>query len=373
MSLTKISAKLFGFFKRDSNNGSASTSAANNSGYFSKWKQAIAEGSFILRGALAIFGLYVLLVIVLGFYFSQEPDVHLWQNNFDSTSALSSPVDPDVTGSVTTASLIVVADTLLNKSGGYLSNDIFPPGIFLDNIPNWEYGVLVQVRDLSKAFREVFSRSQSQSTEDRDLVVAEPRFNFDSDSWILPSTESVYREGIKKLNSYHKRLVDPSQAGAQFYARTDNLEFWLGSVEKRLGSLSQRLSASVGKRRLNTDLAGESSATQSTPVAKEVEVKTPWSEIDDVFYEARGTTWALIHFLKGVEKDFDEVLAKKNATVSLQQIIRELEATQINVFSPMILNGSGFGMLANHSLVMASYISRAHAAIIDLRELLKQG
>jgi len=71
--------------------------------------------------------------------------------------------------------------------------------------------------------------------------------------------------------------------------------------------------------------------------------------------------------------DFGDVLRKKNAQVSLQQIIRELEGTQETVWSPMILNGSGFGLLANHSLVMASYISRANAAIIDLRDLLSQG
>jgi hypothetical protein len=39
----------------------------------------------------------------------------------------------------------------------------------------------------------------------------------------------------------------------------------------------------------------------------------------------------------------------------------------------MILNGDGFGLLANHSLVMANYISRANAALIDLNELLQQG
>ena len=38
-----------------------------------------------------------------------------------------------------------------------------------------------------------------------------------------------------------------------------------------------------------------------------------------------------------------------------------------------ILNGTGFGYVANHSLVMASYISRANAAVIDLRNLLSQG
>ena len=47
--------------------------------------------------------------------------------------------------------------------------------------------------------------------------------------------------------------------------------------------------------------------------------------------------------------------------------------TQQAVNAPMILNGEGFGVLANHSLVMASYISRANAAIIDLRDLLTRG
>jgi len=57
----------------------------------------------------------------------------------------------------------------------------------------------------------------------------------------------------------------------------------------------------------------------------------------------------------------------------LQQIIRELEASQDTVYSPVILNGSGFGLLANHSLVMANYVSRANAALIELSELLNQG
>ena len=65
-------------------------------------------------------------------------------------------------------------DVLLNKRGGYLSNDILPPWVFLDNVPNWEFGVLTQVRDLSRAMRNDFSRSQTQSTEDPDLMEAEP-------------------------------------------------------------------------------------------------------------------------------------------------------------------------------------------------------
>jgi hypothetical protein len=39
----------------------------------------------------------------------------------------------------------------------------------------------------------------------------------------------------------------------------------------------------------------------------------------------------------------------------------------------MILNGGGYGLFANHSLVLASYLARANAAVINLRELLDQG
>ena len=278
-----------------------------------------------------------------------------------------------VVGTATTATLIGVAETLLDKPGGYLSNDRLPPGVLLDNMPNWEFGALVQVRDLAKAMRETMSRSQSQSSEDPDLALAEPQFNFDNNSWLLPRTESEYRQGIRHLESYARRLADADTSDAQFYARADNLRYWLGTAQSRLGSLSQRLSASVGKSRLNTDLAGDPAAHQSTPGASEFESKTPWFEIDDVFYEARGSTWALIQFLKAVEVDFADVLERKNAVVSLRQIIRELEGTQEAIWSPVILNGTGYGPLANHSLVMASYISRANAGVIDLRELLSQG
>jgi hypothetical protein len=321
-------------------------------------------------GKLVLWLLAILVLVLtgMGIWWSQEPD---YQDARLEVIELSGGQDARV-GSMTTASVIVVVETMLEKPGGLLSNDITPPGIFLDNMPHWEQGVIVQVRDLAKALRDGFSRSQSQSQEDTALAEAEPNFNFGLESWIFPSSESEYRSGIAHMRDYLSRLQDSDQYNAQFYARADNLERWLITVENRLGSLSQRLSASVGQRRLNTDLAGDAQATQSTPAPDEVLVKTPRLEVDDVFYEARGSTWAMIQFLRAVETDFAPVLQNKNAEVSLQQIIRELEATQASTF-PVVLNGGGFGLFANHSLVMASYISRAHAAIIDLRELLNTG
>jgi len=278
-----------------------------------------------------------------------------------------------VTGYTTTSTLIETVNVLLDKRGGYMSNDILPPWVFLDNVPNWEFGVLTQVRDLARAMRNDFSRSQTQSTEDVDLAEADPLFHYDNGRWVPPDTEGRYRKGAEALERYLTRLSSPSEPGAQFYARADNLTDWLAIVEKRLGSLSQRLSASIGQVRLNTDLSGDAQARQSTAGPDVVLVKTPWTQIDDVFYEARGSAWALVHFLHAMEVDFDDVLRKKNAQVSFRQIIRELESTQAPLHSPMVLNGSQFGLFANHSLIMANYIARANASIIDLRKLLQEG
>lgn len=312
--------------------------------------------------------IYLPVCSAIGWYWSQEPAVISSPTQLSSIKDASTP-----TGYITVNTLLTIIDTLLHKQGGYLSNDVLPPGMWLDNMRNWEFGVLVQVRDLARSLRQDISRAQSQSTENKDLVIAEPQFNFDSESWLLPATENEYQKGVAALTRYRNELADPTHTQAQFYARADNLARWLETVESRLGSLSQRLSASVGPVRANVDLAGDANAKQSTPKADQLLIKTPWLEIDDVFYEARGTAWALIPILKSIEVDFVDVLQKKNATASLNQIIRELEATQKPIWSPMILNGSEFGFVANHSLVMAAYIARANAGIINLRQLLADG
>ncbi|GAB57217.1 DUF2333 family protein [Rheinheimera nanhaiensis] len=311
----------------------------------------------------------LLVLYIVGWWASREPDL-LVDDIAHSRQQLG---DSAIIGYSTTTALIRVSETLLDKNAGYLANDVIPPFVLLDNMPAWELGVLEMTRDLALALRKDLSRSQSQSTENPYLKIAQPKFNIDHRSWAIPSAESEYRKAIEQLYLYRTELMDPQRPDSQFYARADNLRDWLKAVEKRLGSYSQRLSASVGQDRLNTDLANDASARQSTDTPAHRRIKTSWWKLDDEFYEARGACWALLHFLTAVEADFADVLVRKNAMVSLRQIIRELEATQQPIWSPMVLNGSGFGLMANHSLVMANYISRANAALIDLSELLTQG
>ena len=96
-------------------------------------KEDYVDGShWIIRtfGVLVI--VYGLFSSALGFYWNSEPDI------------APPPAAQTVTGAATTKALLYVANTMLNKPGGYLSNDVSLPGVWMDNIPNWEYGVLIQ-------------------------------------------------------------------------------------------------------------------------------------------------------------------------------------------------------------------------------------
>ncbi len=319
------------------------------------------RGAWITASA----ALVVALAWGWSFYWSREPAV-LWV--VDETPA----GERTVVGYSTVHTLIDVMSWLLEKPGGYLTNDVMPPGVWLDNMPSFERGVLTQSRDLARVLRNYHSRSQSQSIEDTDLALAEQALSIDSESWLFPPAETRYREAVEALQSFETRLTaDP--AAAQFYGRADNLREWLSVVELRLGSLSQRLSASVGQVRVNTDLGGAPTGAATSEASGDIIVKTPWLEIDEVFYEGRGTAWAVLLFLRAAQFDFERTLEDKNAVVSLRQIIRELEEGLRPIRSPVILNGQGFGVLPNHSLVLASYLSRAHSAVADLRRLLEQG
>ena len=201
-----------------------------------------------------------------------------------------------------------------------------------------------------------WTAAAADAVDDRDALLAQARASM--------------RKAADHVEAYLVRLGKNDPNGAQFYARADNLADYLDVVSTRLGSLSQRLSASVGQLRLEGDAPVDPNAPATS--APQI-VKTPWTKIDDVFYESRGYTWALLEQLKAAQVDFGPTLQRKNAVVSLKQVIRELEEAQKPVWSPVILNGSPFGFFANHSLVMANYVSRANAAIIDLKSLLERG
>lgn len=317
---------------------------------------------------LAVIAGYLVLQLALILYWCRQPttfDVEQWTQ--EETTLLGGQPVP---GTHFVAATIGIADTLLTKPGGLTHNDRFPPGVLLDNCPSWECGVIMALRDGLRALRDDFSRTKSQSVENLDLKRADLQFSMDPKFWIMPAAEDEYRKGIDALERYLQALSTGKLNAGRFSVRADNLAEYLALVEKRLGNFGLRLSSSSADPRLGASLLPEdtSAKIEQLPI-----MNTAPGRVDDVFYCARGYSWAFLHFVEALEIDFAPVIADKQARPTLEQIDRDLQGAIKRMHSPIVLNGNGFGLLSNHSLVLASYIARINAAVIDLRILLQQG
>ncbi|WP_431023414.1 DUF2333 family protein [Halomonas sp. H5] len=317
------------------------------------------EYGWIWKPLVVLLVLYLLVTLAIGIWWSREPaafEVEQATANARVRVAAEQPeaaTSPASRGAVTTAALIGVAEVLVQKPGGYLRNDIFPPGLWLDNMPNWEYGVLRQSRELAQWLPSLEQEDAAALEEALEQLMGESR------DWLFPSTETRLEAAAEALGEH---LLALGRGEAGFADDGDGLALWLERVAVRLDDLSQRLSASVGEREALRDLAIDSD---------ELPDPTPWYRLDDDFFEARGQAWALLHFLRAVERDYADVLAAAEAQGLLTRLIGELEMTQRRLWSPLVLNGSGFGIFANHSLVMANYTVRARDLATRLADRLE--
>lgn len=329
-----------------------------------------AKSKGILWGFGTLVGIVVIVMLILGEWWSTEPkEFNVQEEAIERMNVTHTDQMP--IGYVYANTLAHIADVILHKPGGYLTNDVAPPGLFCDNIQSWEYGALVMLRDATTALRNHFARDQSQSAEDPDLANAEPYFYYEHNSWALPSTEAEYEKGVDALHNYMARLQNPTSTSrpAQFHSRADNLWQYTEVVIKRLGGLNTRLAASTDR------FSGATHGDPSNPIDINMPTigQTPWMEIDNVFYEARGACWALLHILKAIKHDFSDILLDKRAMNTLDNMIQALDNALTPTLSPVVLNGDGFGLFANYSLAMANYIARANAAALDLRDVMNRG
>ncbi|GAA0621446.1 DUF2333 family protein [Halomonas beimenensis] len=304
---------------------------------------------WIWKPLLALAGLYLLVALGLGVWWSRTPPA------FEVEAVAEHPGGADAGhGAATLASLMALVETLLDKPGGYLRNDIAPPGLWLDNMPAWELGVLSQARRLSGALPAM--------TGDDAVALArvQEQLAGDSTDWFYPSTEHRLEQALIGLEGY---LGELSSGEAAFGDPGQGVAPWLSGVARGLDDLGRRLSASVGSPEALADLDLE---------AEGLPRETPWYRVDNVFFEARGQTWALRQLLVALRHDLADALEDAGELGRWEALVAELERSQRRLWSPVVLNGSGFGIFANHSLVMANHVLRARDLTRELAQALSR-
>ena len=295
----------------------------------------------------------LLLDVVLGCYWSREPEPL-------EVTREEAPVEGQLMGRV----LVDVTSTLWDKPGGYLSNDILPHRLWLVRMPAWEQGLLATSRDLARVLEEEMGYPREEDAADEDLSRARTQLHFDAHSWAMPNSRREFERGVRALESWIERLeTEPEEA--VFHRDAAALDAWLEKVQARLDEQTLLLSRQTGQPRGHV-------RAERRAGGDERRMHEPGERRAAVFYQTRGTAWALLHLVHAAQIEFAELLEERDAEEALRKLAIELEATQAPVRSPVILNGSGFGVLANHSLVMADHVSRAHAAVARARAALRQ-
>jgi hypothetical protein len=250
-------------------------------------------------------------------------------------------------------------------SANWLPNDLFWPTVFLDNMPNFQIGVLEVVRYNVRVLRDNLSRMRTTDKLDPDAEAAFTALSNDPYKWWFPSAESKWKLANSHLNTYYQNLLN---GRSHFYARADNLVELLNQHLSLMGGVNTRLINAP--RDIKETLAVEEvkgKASSSTMV----DIDIPWRQIDDNFYYAQGVAYALYESFRAIRSDFIDVLTDKNSVQLVDKILEVLGRCQ---FEPLIVfNGDPGSIFANHSLNLSGVFNDARQKINSLTVALMQG
>jgi hypothetical protein len=252
-----------------------------------------------------------------------------------------------------------------DMADNWLPNDIFWPTVFLDNMPNFQIGVLEVVRYNTRVLRDNLSRMRTTDKLDSNAEAAFTALSNDPYKWWFPSAESKWKIAHSHLDAYYKDLVTGT---SHFYARADNLVELLNQYLSLMGGANTRLINAP--KDMKTTLSVEEQKGVISPGAM-VNIEIPWHKIDDNFYYAQGVAYALYESFRAIRFDFSDVLTDKNSLQMADKILEVLGRCQ---FEPWIVfNGDPGSIFANHSLNLSGVFNDARQKINSLTVALMQG
>lgn len=255
---------------------------------------------------------------------------------------------PHQNASIAVATAAALIDREVNAHGWTPNDPWFAPTAMLDNMPNFQAGVLKAVGRFSFEMLDQIARRRGSSSADPDLERASGFLQFPPDIWImdfsrslLPTipSESQYREGQAALERYNDRLAS---GNAIFERRADTLA----------GTLS-RIAADLGSQTAQLEQARQSGWWIFSHTA------------DDAFYVNKGMLYGYYVTLAALGEDFAAVIRERNLERVWEQTLDSLR--QGSQLQPLIvLNGDrDRSIFANHLALQGFYLKRA---ILQLEE-----
>ena len=222
----------------------------------------------------------------------------------------------------------------------------FFPAYCLDNMPNFQKGIIRGIRGLAVAVAK-----QMQCKEDfADAESAATLLKYPENVWLAspsnklkmaPSSSSQYRKARKKLKNVNKALGDERC----FWVRDEkNLSNIVWSVVRGLKTAERQIDNEIREGNNSWFDAGA----------------------DDVFYLNQGRVYAYMTVLKKLGRDYKQVLMADGLYEDWTVMLRALQnATEIN--PDVVLNGRLNGeIVANHLVGLGYYTAKAENVLMRI-------
>ena len=227
----------------------------------------------------------------------------------------------------------------------------FFPTAFLDNMPNFQQGMMRAVSRFSIELMDQIGRTRGTSAIDPDLERAAGLLQFPGDVWFLDLEKSwmpvvpadvQYRAAVRALDAYNARVA---AGGAVFERRADVLAQTLARLGADLNGRAALLDRHVQRNRRTIDTTA-----------------------DDLFYFNKGMLYAYYMLLRELGRDFEPVLGAGGVASVWNQALASLgKAAQLQPL--VVLNAPGDdSVFANHLFLQGFYMKRA---IMQLDEVVR--
>ncbi|HLT76884.1 MAG TPA: DUF2333 family protein [Ferrovibrio sp.] len=294
----------------------------------------------------------VAIIVIFGLYYPVGMlVVHKVDDNLDYQLA-PGEVTPGGSRAVAMAASLIQREVDHN---GWVANDpFFLPGSMLDNMPNYQLGMIHALGRFAFEMVDQIGRTRGSSQTDSDLQEAAGLLQYSGTKWIfdfstslLPTakSEDQYRKARRALLNYDRRLA----AGqAVFERRADNLLSTLDRISLDVGSASAAIDRQIHEG------SGQWIDTQS----------------DDVFYSVKGQAYAYYMLLRELREDYANIVRDRELGTAWDQMLASFAAA--SDLEPLIVyNGKPDAMvLPNHLASMGFYLLRARTQISEISNIL---
>ncbi len=296
------------------------------------------------------FFLMIVLVLLLIW-----PFLALWRHKINDNINFQGQQPPQG-GSYSVAMMSSLLDQELQQ--GWVANaPFFLPAALLDNMPNYQIGMIGALGRFSFELEDQIGRKRGSSAADSDLEEARALLQYDPKAWvvgqgsILPiaPAQTQYRKGRSALLRYNQRVA----AGeAVFDARADNLMAVLERMALDLGAASAELDDQVMNRRKVLGLFDFKS--------------------DNVFYSAKGRLYAYYMILKALKLDFSDIIKTRGIEKLYDDMLYDLrEAASLKPF--VVNNGTPNGQVfPNHLTSQGFFLLRARTKMREITDILRK-